>query len=168
MTRITIAEFRRMATKRKPVTKAPAKPKKARAPKPPVQIHWRVATSPGRVVVTIDGLKLVSDLNQREHHMAKYRRKCRERDIVHAALLGVNLWHWVARPLRVTITRVGPKRMDPTDNLPSACKATIDCLAEILGVDDGSSVVDWRVEQKPVGERRYAVEIVIESREKHA
>lgn len=61
-------------------------------------------------------------------------------------------------PLTVTITRVGPRRLDD-DNLASACKYVRDQIAKAVGVDDGSDQYTWRYEQR-IGEYDVDVEIV--------
>ena len=50
-------------------------------------------------------------------------------------------------PLRITLTRHGPRRLD-RDNGVSALKGFQDGVADWLGVDDGSPLLDWRYEQK--------------------
>lgn len=39
-------------------------------------------------------------------------------------------------PLLVTVTRLGPGRLDPHDNLPTSQKHVIDAIAAYLGIDD--------------------------------
>lgn len=163
--RITIAEWRKLA--RRKLAKGKWKAAKPRAKKPPPQITWRVIPCPGCVVVRIDGLKLISEGNRRGHWSVTHKRNKVQQEIVGAALLGVNLWHWVERPLRITVTRRGPKRLD-TDNCVSSAKGCIDAVAASLGIDDGSPEIEWRVEQEPIGVRVYGVEIVIESKERKA
>ena len=60
-------------------------------------------------------------------------------------------------PLLVTITRVGPQRLDD-DNLSSACKYVRDQIAAIVGIDDGSDQYTWRYEQR-IGEFNVEVEV---------
>jgi hypothetical protein len=155
--RITVAEWRRMAR---------GKPKKPRVKRPPPVITWRVSTSPGRVVVRIDGLRLVSELNMHEHWRSRLNRSRAQKEIIGNAILGVNFWHWVERPVRVTIWRIAPRRLDPTENAPSSAKWTIDRLAEAFGVNDrNDAAVKYTVDQKRAEPKQYGVEIVIESAE---
>lgn len=63
-------------------------------------------------------------------------------------------------PLVVTITRVGPRKLDD-DNLQGACKYVRDQIADIVGVDDGSPHYTWIYKQQT---GRYGVEIEITSR----
>jgi hypothetical protein len=160
--RITVAEWRRMASRGKAKPVAAAKQKMPRVKKPPPVISWRVSTSPGRVSVRIDGLRLVSEGNRRGHWRIAHNRKCAQQEIVKNALLGVNLWHWVELPLRVTTVRVAPRRFD-TDNAVSSSKNTRDQIAKELSIDDRDERIDWQVAQKRGEPNQYGVEIVIES-----
>ena len=63
-------------------------------------------------------------------------------------------------PLLITITRVGPRKLDD-DNLASACKYVRDEIADAVGEDDGSEQFTWMYEQR-MGE--YGVEVEITSR----
>lgn len=60
-------------------------------------------------------------------------------------------------PLVVTITRIGPRKLDD-DNLAISCKYVRDEVANIVGVNDGSSLYTWKYEQR-IGP--YAVEVEI-------
>ena len=48
--------------------------------------------------------------------------------------------------LRVTLTRIGPKRLDD-DNVRGALKGVRDGVADALGIDDADPRVTWRYEQ---------------------
>ena len=64
-------------------------------------------------------------------------------------------------PLVITITRIGPKRMDD-DNLSSACKYVRDEIARAVGVDDGSDIYTWVYKQE-IGV--YGVDVTVETRD---
>jgi hypothetical protein len=102
----------------------------------------------------IPGLRLASKLNQRLHWSKRARDSRNERQLAYL----VTAWH--AAPCVVTITRIGPRRLDD-DNLAGACKSVRDGIADRLGVDDGGDLVQWRYAQRSEG-ARYAVEIEIE------
>lgn len=93
-------------------------------------------------------LRTVSALNAREHWAVKAKRVKEERAITSDALRCVHpdsvaAVALMARPLLVTITRVGPRRID-FDNAISGLKGVRDEIARWLGVDDGDqAVVDW-------------------------
>lgn len=90
----------------------------------------------------------VSEANQREHPMAKHRRKKLQQQIVTQCLNA-------AVPLRrdevvrVNICRMGGRKMDETDNLPASAKHVIDAIAKWLGIDDRDDSVKYAVEQAP-------------------
>jgi hypothetical protein len=159
--RITMEEWQRLAGggRKGPPKAAPKKPGLTKAPTP---VRFTLAKVRGRVDVTIDGLRLIAELNRREHHMATHRRSRSQKSIVRAALGGVRLREWVTPPLVVTMVRTGPKKMDKGDNLQSSCKWVRDQIAEELGVNDGSDEVAWLVEGKVGGVGVYAVGIRIE------
>ena len=62
-------------------------------------------------------------------------------------------------PVRVTITRCGPRTLDPT-NMGSACKSLIDGIADAYGVDDRDLRWQWDFRQRK--QSTYGVEIQIE------
>lgn len=64
-------------------------------------------------------------------------------------------------PCDVTITRVGPRMLDPTANLPVSAKAVEDAIAALFGIDDADPRVKYRVEQR---KGPYAVEIEVRRR----
>lgn len=64
-------------------------------------------------------------------------------------------------PLVVTITRIGPKRLDD-DNLEGACKYVRDEIARMIGEDDGSPAYTWIYKQR-IG--KYGVDVTVEPRE---
>ena len=65
-----------------------------------------------------------------------------------------------ALPLTIVLTRIGPKTLD-TDNLAGGFKAVRDGIADWLGVDDGSSQLDWQYLQRSAGAGVYAVEVEV-------
>ena len=94
----------------------------------------------------IDGLKLPSVANLREHHHAKAKRAKEQRKKSYA-----NAWLTCSEPqtcmalgssLVVLLVRVSPRPLDG-DNLQSACKAVRDGIADALGIDDRDPRVSW-------------------------
>lgn len=69
-----------------------------------------------------------------------------------------------ALPVIVTLTRVGPRRLDG-DNLQAAFKYIRDQIAEALGADDGSLLYEWRYAQRRGPRKHYSVEVEIQTRE---
>ena len=103
-------------------------------------------------------VRLISESNQREHWRARHKRKKDQQEMVSAA------WPRRARvslPCVVTLTRVGPKRLD-SDNLAGSFKHCQDFLAKLLKVDDGDVAnVMWQYKQEPVGKREYRLKVRI-------
>lgn len=98
-----------------------------------------------RVVVVLDvPVRLASEANARGTLRAKIGRKAAVKAAVRAALA---LAAPPPLPVRVTLTRVGGKRLD-SDNAARACKAVRDVVAEWLGLDDADSRVRWVVRQR--------------------
>ena len=98
----------------------------------------------GAVVVELPGLRLVSEANTRAAaHWARTKRTELARAVVGRAFRGVAL---PPLPLRVCLTRVGPRTLDD-DNAAGACKALRDAVAAAVGVDDADPRVAWRVSQ---------------------
>lgn len=111
----------------------------------------------------VPGCKTVSELNQREHWAVKNRRKNDQQEAVAVAMLNALRGRKVQLPCSVTLTRIGPKKMD-NDNLAGALKHCQDQIARQLGVDDGDeSKVRFFHYQMPIGSRDYAVKVSITS-----
>lgn len=95
------------------------------------------------VVIDIPGLRLDVTPNSRMHWAKKAQRVKRQRAVVTALL---SRHARPAPPCDVTITRIGPRRMDD-DNATAAAKAARDATAAWLGIDDGDPRVRWFVVQ---------------------
>lgn len=103
-----------------------------------------------------------SEANLRIHWGKRARRAKKQRQ---AARLFVR----AARPalpatgaIAVTLTRIAPRVLD-TDNLASGLKAVRDGVADALGVNDGSSRIEWRYAQEKGKPREYAVRVEIQA-----
>lgn len=110
----------------------------------------------------VDGLRTVSEANQREHWRTRYKRKQSQQDFISAWWQNVVRGRQIELPCRVKLTRIGPKALD-TDNLAGSFKHVQDAIAKKLGVDDGASQVTWEYHQMPIGVRSYGVKIEITS-----
>ena len=64
----------------------------------------------------------------------------------------------------VVLTRIAPRDLD-TDNLASGLKAVRDGVADALGMDDGSSRIEWRYAQERRKPGEYAVRVGIRAPE---
>lgn len=108
-------------------------------------------------------LRTVSALNAREHWATRARRVKKERAVVGQhllVLLSKRVTQLPKFPVQVTLTRVGPRKMD-FDNAISGLKGVRDELASFLGVDDGSDLVEWVYRQ---AKGPYSVLVRIEER----
>lgn len=63
-------------------------------------------------------------------------------------------------PVRVTLTRCGPRKLD-RHNIPSALKAVVDGIADAYGVDDGDERWEFVFQQKQ--QSLYGVDIKLEA-----
>jgi len=63
-------------------------------------------------------------------------------------------------PVAITLTRIALRVLD-TDNLASGLKAVRDGVADALGVNDGSSRIEWRYAQERGKPGEYAVRVEI-------
>lgn len=102
-------------------------------------------------------LHLKTKDNQRGHWSKRASSSKVER---RAAWLMVKASNPPPFPVRVTIIRCGPRKLDVT-NLGSACKAVVDGIADAYGVDDGDERWRWVFAQRK--QSLYGVEIVLES-----
>ena len=93
---------------------------------------------------------VVSEANQREHHMAKYRRKVQQQRVATLTLSAAvsPAKAWALNPRGVWLTRIIPTRgksMD-ADNLAGSFKHVQDAVAKWLGIDDGK--LQWSYAQE--------------------
>ena len=108
------------------------------------------------ILLTMKGLCLVSELNEREHWRTRSARKEYQQDLVSRALGG---FEPPATGVRVSVVRVGPSMLDAADNLPASAKHLLDAVSRWAGVNDGDAD-RWRAE---VTQERggYCVRVVI-------
>jgi hypothetical protein len=108
--------------------------RKPTARKPRQLMHVEVQRAIG-VSVSLP-IKLVSEANQREHHMVKHRRKKAQQRIASAVLRSTLYEFDKMGVTRVVLTRHGMRKMD-ADNNAASFKHVQDAVAAWLGVDDG-------------------------------
>lgn len=102
-------------------------------------------------------IELPSLANTRMHWREMARLKKKQREATAYCMVGKVI---PLPPLTITITRIGPRRLDD-DNLASACKYVRDQIADIVGLDDGSSMYTWRYNQRIGANSQYGVEVEI-------
>lgn len=105
-------------------------------------------------------LRTVSEPNVRGHWAVKSQRARNQRWVARHLVSGAEL---PRPPLVVTLCRVSPRRLDD-DNLRGALKHVRDGVADALGIDDGSDLVEWRYAQvaKIKSAEKFAVWVRIE------
>jgi hypothetical protein len=108
-----------------------------------------------QLVVTVP-IKIVSEMNRREHWAAVSNRKRVQKNQVWVSLdQGSQGW---AYPVTVTLHRIGPRLLDG-DNLQSGFKAVRDAVAAWLDIDDADERIIWKYSQAK--ERAYGCSITI-------
>jgi hypothetical protein len=113
-------------------------------------------------------VRIESEANTRCHWAARKKRFDEQRMVTRCAMrnCGTHPGFVIGRNATVTLTRVGPRRLDD-DNLAGGFKAVRDEIARILNVDDGDPRVTWRYEQERGAPKQYAIRVKIESMTPH-
>jgi hypothetical protein len=105
-------------------------------------------------------IRVVSEANERCHHMVRFKRKRAQQQEIHVEWKRATRGGKVSLPCVVYLTRIGLQRLDD-DNLASAFKFVRDQIARELGVDDGGDLVEFRYGQIAVGRRVYGVHVAV-------
>jgi len=109
-------------------------------------------------------VRVDSETNGREHYIAKWKRKKKQKEALFTAWLEAINAEKAQCPVRlpciVRLIRVGPKCLDG-DNLGESFKAIRDAVAWAIDVDDGDERIKWEYEQVAIGKRVYAVRVEI-------
>lgn len=87
--------------------------------------------------------------NLREHWAAKAKRTRAQRRLVAMVLRSHLRSHrlTILLPCTVKVTRVAPRPLDSHDNLRASCKAAVDGVSDVLGVNDNDPAVTWIYDQ---------------------
>ncbi len=99
--------------------------------------------------------------NDREHHMARYRRTSGEREA--ACLLTRTQIHRNALPCVVTLTRISAGTLDAHDNLKGSLKSILDGIADGLEIKDNDPRVTWRYAQQKCTRGYFGIRVRIET-----
>lgn len=103
---------------------------------------------------------LRNPLNRKQHWTRRRRDVKAERDTAFAACIAERVSKRL--PVRVQMTRFGPRRLDP-QNIPITLKAIIDGVADYFGADDGLPCYEWLPpKQSPSPPGCYGVRIEFE------
>ena len=100
----------------------------------------------------------VSEANRREHHMARHRRRKKQREDAH---LLMKQFKRPRLPVVITLTRVAPRMLDPHDNLPMSVKAVVDGICDWLRVPDDSGDIFFLYQQTKRS-KTHEVHVIIE------
>jgi hypothetical protein len=111
---------------------------------------------PDTITATI-ACRTVSEANSHQHWRERQRRAKEQRLLSFVTV--PSCVRNMAPPLRITLTRLAPRRLD-SDNLAGSMKAVRDGVADAVGIDDGDQRLDWQYGQRTASE--YGVEIVIQ------
>lgn len=113
------------------------------------------------LVLPIEGVRVVSESNEREHHMAKWRRGKAQQKTVRLLLSLALSFEPIAGPWAVTLTRlIGPRgKVLDDDNNVGGFKMVRDQVAKCLDVDDGDPRVTWAYDQRK--DKAWGIEIRI-------
>lgn len=150
--RISLAQWRALHDSggKRMTAKAGPKKRKPVTVKPPTQVYFVWGLGAGQIDIHISGLRLVSEMNAREHWTVKRRRKNSQQRIVCDAFTASvhGMLRRMGTRLEVSLVRFGPRLMDRADNHPAAFKHAIDQIARIVGVDDGDGTIAWKLKQQ--------------------
>lgn len=106
-------------------------------------------------------LRLVSEANAHEHWRARQKRAKEQRTLARMTLIRELRSAKFELPIRVTLTRIAPNRLD-SDNLAGSGKHVRDGVADALGVNDRDDRVEWIVQQERGAPRTYGVRVRVE------
>jgi hypothetical protein len=105
-------------------------------------------------------IRTQSEANLREHWAVRKKRAKSQRGTT-AAACQAQLGTPPAPPMRVTLTRIAPCRLDD-DNLAISFKHVRDGIADWLGINDRDQRIEWRYAQQKGAPKTYAVRLEIE------
>lgn len=127
-----------------------------------IQVIEKIVLKPIEIIVHV---RTRSEMNQsrQEHWSTKKKIVDAQHDAVTYALRAESVRCLFKPPIRVTLARMGPKRLD-SDNYRSALKATRDAIAKWIGIDDGrDDLLEWVYDPQEEN-LKYGVRIRIESK----
>jgi len=113
------------------------------------------------MITTYLPLHTVSGMNTREHWSKRKRRAAEHRGLACLVLKPKLRAAPHPLPVQVTVTRIAPRALDG-DNLQAALKHVRDGVADALGVDDHTALVEWVYRQQRGAPREYGVAVTIE------
>ncbi len=130
-------------------------------------IERKVFAGIGVIGFRMNGLRLASQSNAREHWTKTYKNKKTQHHIAALGMQGLNPIEYLGSELRVTLTRIGPRALDD-DNLQGAFKFIRDAIAQCIWggrMGQRDDLAEWRYEQR---KGKYGVEIMFQQRNRGA
>jgi len=110
-------------------------------------------------------MRTVSEANMTGEHWAKKSKRHKEQRKLIIFIFKPQMPLPISLPIKITLTRIAPRKLDVGDNLPMSMKTIRDQLAEILtGVDkagrgDGDERLQFEYKQEKGRPREYSVKI---------
>src|SRR5450631_3075163 len=111
----------------------------------------------------IPGMRLRTQTNNTGHWSNRHREVKRTHEAVAICWLAAIGREKLLPPFLVTLTRVGPRRVD-SDNVVSSAKHVRDQIAHCLGIDDGDPRIEFVYAQE-IGP--YAVKVKVSAGRAH-
>jgi hypothetical protein len=106
-------------------------------------------------------IKTVSEMNQRCHWAARYKRLRQHKDAAYIGTLEALRGKRInCDKITITLPRLGLRKLD-SDNMYSSQKGTRDGIAKALGIDDGDERLTWIYRQRKVKRDQCGVEVEI-------
>lgn len=112
-------------------------------------------------------IKTVSELNVSCHWAVRAKRKKQQRSVAYLCTMSALEHHYAHmsgfKHITITLTRHGRGILNAHDNLPSAFKACVDGIAQVLSVkQDEDERLEWIYKQEKSKEYYVSVEINIQ------
>jgi hypothetical protein len=106
-------------------------------------------------------IRAASVANLREHWSKRASRAKMHRTTAWAELRAADKEPRLLGPVLVRLVRIAPRALDGHDNLRASLKATVDGVADWLGVPDNDPRVQWDYAQEKGKPKTYAVRIEV-------
>ncbi len=129
----------------------------------PLNLLAQQAVESARMLAFEFPLRVISEANQREHYMARHRRKVARQLETSAEWRRAIGARRIVLPCVIRLTRIGCKKLDD-DNLANGFKACRDQIAREIGIDDGSELLRFEYQQEVTAKRQYAVRVEVMSK----
>lgn len=114
-------------------------------------------------------IRTVSEANSREHWATRRKRRLKQDSLLRSAWEkeSPRIVNLESHELQLWLTRIAPRSLDPSDNLPASFKHLLDTLCDLIlpghkpGRADGKLNIMTIYDQRKGAPKEYAVEIKI-------